>query len=161
MEGCLQNQGYIGWRSTQGYVDFYGAALYHSQDSASCSWKYWRGAYDSTEDPLPADPEWIEPGPVSISCGVNVKWMEEYCLTSDRGATQDWIAFYWNLWTNGASRYSINQITNIWEDTGTPADPDVGTTWSDLEDSVWLNYPSDPNKRNQFFNKGLAAGVNH
>jgi len=168
--GCLQNQGYIGWRSTQAYCDFFGAALYHSQDASTCNWMYWRGAYDSTL-PLPPDPDdldWISPGPVPVSCGVNVQWMEEYCgegaQAMNRGATQDWIAFFWNLWTNGTTyRYSIDQITDVWDNTGTPADPDVGTTWDDLDESVWDLWPGDANenKREQFFDKGAAAGVDH
>lgn len=172
-EGCFQNQGYIGWRSSQGWSDFYGAALYHSQDSASCSWKYWRGAYDPLAplSPEPEDPTWITPGPVSVSCGAPVKWMEAYCgegtQAVNRGTTQDWLAFFWNLWTTGASRYSIPEITNVWAATGELNDNE-GVVWDvpdpddeSLENTVRDTYGFGTPKYWQFVNKGVTTGVNH
>jgi hypothetical protein len=170
--GCLQSQGNIGWRATQAWADFFGATLFHDQDAPACEWKYWRAAYNPNP-PLVDNPEWITPGPVEVSCGQNVKWMEEYCLDQNHGVTQDWTSFFWNLWTNGEYRYTIDEITDVWAET-TIVSNQVGTPWYDYENSgsivslveaVSIVWPSDSEedeqKRIQFLTKGENAGVNH
>jgi hypothetical protein len=103
-----------------------------------------------------------------VNCGVNVKWMEKYCNAANRGVTQDWMAFYWNLWTDGTYRYSINEITNVWEATDA-ANDELGETWNELVATLSVLWPGGTPKlptanywkRKQFTDKGDAAGVDH
>jgi hypothetical protein len=107
-----------------------------------------------------------------MGCGLNVRWMEEYCLDDDRGTSEDWMAFFWNLWSNGTYRYSINHITNVWEETDPSYEGgyNIGEKWSssDPDDSTLVKtvntlWPGSENfyKRQQFINKGDNAGVDH
>jgi hypothetical protein len=163
--GCYQSRGYPSNKHQEAWAYFYGAALFNSQGTVenpgTCAWKYWRGMYDSTL-PLADNPDWITPGPVQVDCGVNVKWMEKYCNAANRGVTQDWMAFYWNLWTNGTYRYSINEITDVWEATDA-ANNELGETWAELSLELFSLFPGPGNipKINHFLSTGDAAGVDH
>jgi hypothetical protein len=165
-DGCHQSLGYIGPKQREAWAHFYAAALFNDREQNYCSWMYWRGMYQSTM-PLPSNPAWISPGPVLVDCATNVKWEDEYCSGYNKSVTQDWMAFYWNLWTDGTYRYSVDEISNIWAYNPDPifnpipADPAIGHTWSELVDAVWALWPAPENaqKRQQFFDKGLLSGV--
>jgi hypothetical protein len=161
-EGCHQSLGYTGPKQREAWAHFYGAALFNNREQNYCSWMYWRGMYQSTM-PLPSNPAWLSPGPVLVDCATNVKWENKYCSGYNMSVTQDWMAFYWNLWTDGTYRYTINEMTNVWENCPT-ATPSIGQTWLELVDTVWEMWPnpypsSDYYKRQQFFSKGSFAGV--
>jgi hypothetical protein len=137
--------------------------------------------YDSSADPIddppnPTMPTWIPTSPVQVACNHNVRWMEQYSNDDDvtllnRGTMQDWMVFFWNVWSNGANRFSVDELTDIWyrtpcsdesiDDSDTDWCPghvcDIGETWGDLVDDVEANYAIG--KRNQFTGKGNSAGV--
>ena len=179
--------GLVGTRASEAWAHFFAIAMYNwdNRDSGVCQWKYWRSCYDSSAEPIAdppntAMPTWTESAPVQVDCSHNVRWMEQYSDNeavdlNNRGTMQDWIVFYWNVWSDGANRFSVDELTDIWNRVdsstetildsncdsvaGEPIDYicEIGETWGDLVDDVQGHYSEG--KQNQFDVKGNSAGV--
>ena len=157
----------------EGWAHFYGAALFNKRES-NCHMGFWDRAwyYDGGIGGYVIDTT----PPVHLNCAANPKWMENRCYAepdhTNRGTMLDWLNFYWNVWANGSHRFSVDEISNVWEDlvpikgyvTQIPPPHDyrpIGWAWVDLVATVNTQYPFDLAKRNQFMNKGDAAGVDY
>jgi hypothetical protein len=169
--GCQQSRGWTGVRQREAWANFYSAALFSDRDQSGCNWWYWRAMYKM----FLGNPIWWSPGPVQWNCGQNETWMENYCFSAPgndeayKGAVHDWMAFFWNLWTDGPNRADIAEMTEIWSNTDMKKTHDsvrAGYRWShsDPNESTLLKSAGNKwgvgsAKYNNFDTKGLNAGV--
>ena len=104
---------------------------------------------------LPAMPVLDTTPPVDTNCAFAPKWMERYCPLdiTDLGTTLDWTNFFWLLWSNGPDRYSVDEISDVWESNS------LGT-WMSLETTVNALF-AEQDKRDQFIDKGGDTGVDN
>jgi len=168
--GCLQSRGVTGKCQSEAWAWFYGAMMFNYRGSANshsdCDMTYWRAAYQTDYYGSTTDwPPWDNSSVVDWKCDANPRWMERYCLSgngygsSDYSTTIDWTNFFWNVWSNGSQRYTVDQLTDIWDNTPV-ANNHIGERYSDLVSTVNSMFPNYW-KRYQFTHKAVAAGVNH
>ncbi len=152
---CMQSREYIGAAQKEAWAFFYSAALFNERDF-NCGMSYWRAMYVGNPAFI-AFLNWFPP--VTVDCADTPKWMESAgCSEDNRGVCQDWLGFFWNLWSFGYNRCTVDEITDIWE--ATPKTGIEGEHWDDLLQSVADIYGVNDKYWN-FVLLGAAAGVDH
>jgi hypothetical protein len=87
------------------------------------------------------------------------RWMEKYCDPGDvaKGVELDWMKFFYELWTTGTNKLSIDEMLKVWD-----ADPtDYG--WDNIPGAILdkANSVLGSGEYDLFEQKGAQAGVNH
>nr|MDJ0761875.1 hypothetical protein [Myxococcota bacterium] len=106
--------------------------------------------YSSTytkQDPAPVDPAYRR------------RWNETKCWvsgTNHTGVEWDWLTFFYRLWNSGTYRLDVDEIRDIWPRDGSS---DSDYYWTAILNSALGKLSTE--EYSNFFNEGLACGVDH
>lgn len=164
-DNCLQNRAWTGRKQREAWANFYSAIIFSSRDG-SCNWKYWRGIYEKDGAGIPV---WQPVSPAPWNCATNERWMVSFCddgNMTNKATTQDWMSFYWNVWTVGA-RAEIAELNDIWNRT-TIDNYTFGYRWdypgpdvSTLKKSASQKWGSADPRYSNFTDRGVDARINN
>ena len=156
---CFQSYEYTGTAQAEAWAFFYSAALFNNGTQTDCGMSYWRAMWTG-DDPRtdPDDAEVDYTAPVEVDCAWLPRWMEDVgCTRSDRAILQDWLGFYWNLWRTADHNFTIDQISDVYEDVS--YSDDAAPLWDDLVDRAIAIHGSGSDKAEEFEDMGELAGV--
>jgi hypothetical protein len=152
---CLHSREFTGSGQKEGFSHFVATLGYNARSTSVSYFMYykdvrkWSSSHGGTltwplvEPPWPPPPnEYTPPFKVEMSTSDNVKWMEYECdptggLLEHYGTEWDWLDFYWNLWTEGSYKFSVNQMMNVWDNV---PDGDIAYICCDADyiDGEWI-----------------------
>ena len=161
---CLQSREFVHTAQSEGFANFFSAAMMNARNEndgiyVHCkpAWKYLGGAWRN--DVMPPNAWWA----FQIQPEVNTdRWMQKYCYTGDNpeGVELDWLRFFYEIWTSGSSKFSINEMSNVWNSV---TDPYYG--WENqpgsLKQSCSGLWSEEDPKCILFRAKAVQAGVNN
>ncbi|MCK9506524.1 MAG: hypothetical protein M0Q95_20375 [Porticoccaceae bacterium] len=163
---CFQYVSYTGNRQREAYANFYSAALRNGR-TATCNWRYWRNMYKKNPS---GGASWQPLAPVPWNCAQRERWMATFCSAesmTNKATNQDWMSFFWNVWTTSTNPLSIADINAVWHDT-VHVNNNVGYQWSavnpnapSLERSARLKWGQYGGKYLSFIDEGFNARVNY
>ncbi len=146
-EMCIQSKELTGTAQSEAWAYFYAAAIFNARDYRDCKMSYWRAMYNS-DGVLDNNP------PVTVNCDYNPKWMEKWCSSKMAGKAvmQDWLAFYWDVWTESDNKCTFDKMTDVYETAN-------GLEWIDLG---WGAYGTlNATQYNHWVAMGARSGVDH
>lgn len=159
---CLQSREYASAAQSEGFGHFFATAVMNARTENNGQFVYPKPA-------LALEPDWITygpPSPIRAYIGTTEvysdRWMEKYCNPGDtaNGVELDWLRFYYETWTSGTSKFSVQEIIDVWDDA---TDPNLGwdNTGGSVLPTVKTQWGTGSNKAVLFENKGIQAGVDH
>jgi hypothetical protein len=111
---CLNSRENVGAASIEGWGHFMSAKLLNNPASTTCSFGYykeiWNGV-DATGTVIVKRP----PSQTSVSCLTPVKWRNNKCAQAEAGNEWDWLTFLTNVHTQGVSKLSMAELTDVWQ----------------------------------------------
>jgi hypothetical protein len=152
-EMCFQSLEAMRPAQGEAWAYFYGAALLNARQT-NCGMGYFREMYTGS---TPQSATLETTVPVTVDCADMPKWRAELCPAEDNGVLQDWLGFYWNVWTNGTYKYTVDEITDVY------SRPEVsfGYHWDELKAAAQALYGIGTDKTGQFTETGEVAGVDN
>lgn len=141
----------------EGFGHFFASAVFNSRVENDGKYVYPKEAWTLSGDLwIAMDPPTAWNAYITDSTLYYDRWMETYCDpgAANKGVELDWMRFFWEIWTTGDDKFSMDQISDVWEDTAT-------CYWDDLLSTVSTQWGNPSNKRTLFISKGNQAGVDH
>jgi hypothetical protein len=131
---CPTSREFTGAGQKEGFSHFIAAASYNDRVDVDGEFVFYKDLmeWSSTHGgtlPAPSGVPFTEvphPYAVDLSTADEVKWVQYECSPAagfqpHMSNEWDWLAFFWNLWTDGgANKYSIDEINTVWH--GIPTD---------------------------------------
>ncbi|MBN2803371.1 MAG: hypothetical protein JXR91_09775 [Deltaproteobacteria bacterium] len=158
---CMQSREAAQSAQSEGFAHFFSTAIFNDRSENNGVYVYPKESLKASSlgyliiDPPTAFDAYLKSG------SDNNQWMEHKCNPGDvdQGVELDWLHFYFELWTSGANEWSIDEMFDIWSDTTGNYGWNNGS--NGIMDIVNSQMGSGSDKRNLFYNTGIASGVDH
>jgi len=125
------------------------------QEQSDCAFGYYKEFMDSSYT--------VQQPPVAVSCKTPVKWLENQCLTANRGVEYDWMNFLYDI--NSAPSSQRTSLSNLWQVYLTACSPpeceSENLSWSALDNGAKAYYGTNNLRYLKLVASGSNFGVNH
>ena len=152
---CLQSQEHIGAGASEGFAHLYASRIFNHQEQSDCAFGYYKEFMDSSYT--------VQQPPVAVSCKTPVKWLENQCLTANRGVEYDWMNFLYDI--NSAPSSQRTSLSNLWQVYLTACSPpeceSENLSWSALDNGAKAYYGTNNLRYLKLVASGSNFGVNH
>ncbi len=105
----------------------------------------------------------VQQPPVAVNCKTPVKWLENQCLTANRGVEYDWMNFLYDI--NSAPTAQRTTLANLWQVYLTACSPpeceSENLSWSALDNGAKAYYGQFEPRYLKLVASGDNFGVNH
>ena len=151
---CFQSLEYSKVAQDEAWAYFYSSALFNNRETTG-GMSYFRPIYVGS---TPQDAILDQYPPITVNVDQMMKWRVNLCNEApDTGVLQDWLAFYWNLWTvNNPKRLSVDEITDIYQNTSSSNEE-----WDAITEQLEASLGNAHESYQQWVLTGWSAGVDN
>ncbi len=152
---CLQSQEHIGAGASEGFAHLYASRIFNHQEQSDCGFGYYKEFMNTSYV--------VEQPPVAVNCKAPVKWLENQCLTANRGVEYDWMNFLYDI--NSAPSGQRTTLAGLWQVYLTACSPPEcegeNLSWAALDNAAKAQYGQFDPRYLRLALSGNNFGVNH
>jgi hypothetical protein len=109
---CLNSREYSSAAQGEGWAHFYSTKVMNDSTAAAFNFGYYKEVRTQT---TPASAVVINYPPYKVNAKAPVKWRNRNCPLAEQGTEWDWLTFLTNLHTTGTNKFSIVEISDIYQ----------------------------------------------